>query len=515
MPGPPLYVLADPARLAQVFANLLNNAAKYTPPRGRIRVEVRVDDDGIEVAIRDNGIGLTPQHLARVFDMFTQVDTSLDRSRGGLGVGLAIVRRLVEMHGGRVEARSDGENRGSEFVVRLPRTAESEATPPAPLPELPPMRRADAPARRRILVVDDNVDLAESLAMMLGMLGHETRVAHDGPSAIAVAAEYAPDLVFLDIGMPKMNGYETCRQIRLGPHGRNAVVVALSGWGQDHDKQRSKEAGMDLHLVKPFDPALLESMLAKLGGRDAAAATPPASSPGVTVELADVAPEPAPARDEDSVSAADAEASVEAARYALFQRILPVLRHGLVGELQSVQFAVSLARRACERGKAPDATVEAIARIGDQANAAAGRGQAITDWLRPDPEATIAVGEAVHACLDLVGTEWSLRGIEVAANVPQPDLAVKSAAFRELLAAILVALGDAMPGAADVTLSARKRGDDVVVSVRGRAAPRDGDGARVSLYRGLRWSDVAALARVHGIHWARRGEHVIARIPLA
>jgi hypothetical protein len=284
------------------------------------------------------------------------------------------------------------------------------------------------------------------------------------------------------------------------------VVVALSGWGQDHDKQRSKEAGMDLHLVKPFDPALLESMLAKIGGRVAQAAAPAAPPPGVTVELADIAPEPAPAREEDLASVPDADTGVEAARYALFRRILPVLRHGLVGELQSVQFAVSLARRA---------TVEAIARIGDQANAAAGRGQAITDWLRPDPEATITVGEAVHACLDLVGTEWSLRGIEVEANVPQPDLAVKSAAFREMLAAILVALGDAMPGAADVTLSARKRGGDVVVSVRGRAAPRDGDGARVSLYRDLRWSDVAALARAHGIHWARRGEHVIARVPLA
>jgi PAS domain S-box-containing protein len=510
MPGSPLHVLADPARLAQVFANLLNNAAKYTPPRGRIRLDVRAGDADIEIAVRDNGIGLPPPMLGRVFEMFTQVDTALDKSRGGLGVGLAIVRRLVEMHGGEVEARSDGENRGSEFIVRLPRTAEETAVESARAPELP-ARRALAPANRRILVVDDNVDLADSLAMMLKMLGHDVRVEHDGPAAIAATAAFAPDLVFLDIGMPRMNGYDTARQIRQGPHGQEAVIVALSGWGQDHDKQRSREAGMDLHLVKPFDPALLESMLAKFGGRELAASPPPASAP-VVVEEGSL--DPMPTGDADLVRAPDAEATVEAARYALFRRILPVLRHGLVGELQSVQFAVSLARRTCERATGAGETIEAIARIGDQATAAVGRGQAITDWLRPDPAATITVGDAVHACLDLVGTEWSLRGIEVSGNVPQPELAVKSAAFREVLAAMLVALGDSMPGAADVTLNVRRRGTDAVVSLRARAAPRDGDGARVSLYRDLRWSDVAALAHAHGVAWARRGDHVIARFPL-
>ena len=512
MPPAPVYVSADPARLAQVFSNLLNNAAKYTPPRGRIALEVRVGDERVEISVRDNGIGLPKEMLGRVFEMFTQVDTSLDKSRGGLGVGLAIVRRLIEMHGGRVEARSDGPDKGSEFIVHLARSLDEPKVEAPSEPRLPPMRREATPSKRRILVVDDNVDLADSLAMMLGMLGHEVRVVHDGPAAIAATAEFAPDLVFLDIGMPRMNGYDTCRNIRQGPNGQDAVIIALSGWGQDHDKQRSREAGMDLHLVKPFDPALLESMLAEIGGRDETPAVRPAA---VTVETGDLVPEPSPTNDEDLVRAPDAEAQVEAARYALFRRILPVLRHGLVGELQSVQFAVSLARRTCERSKGTGETVEAIARIGDQANAAVGRGQQITDWLRPDTNATTTVGEAVHACLDLVGTEWSLRGIEVEAKVPQPGLIVKSAAFRELLAALLVALGDAMTGAADVTLNVRKRGSELVVSLRGRAAPRDGDGARVSLYRDFRWADVDALARAHGVTWARRDDHVLMRVPLA
>ncbi|HVE51356.1 MAG TPA: ATP-binding protein [Casimicrobiaceae bacterium] len=512
MPSEPLHVVADPARLAQVFSNLLNNAAKYTPPPGRITLELRGEPREVEVRVRDNGIGVPSEHLASLFDMFTQVETSLERARGGLGVGLAIVRRLVEMHGGRVSAHSDGRGEGSEFIVAFPRDVDVPLVEAAQAPTLPPLKRqSETLSRRRILVVDDNVDLADSLALMLTMLGHEVHVEHDGAAALKAAAMLAPDLVFLDIGMPKMNGYETCRRMRDGPHGSDAVIVALSGWGQDHDKQRSKEAGMDLHLVKPFDPALLEAMLAKIGGREAAAAQVSTSTGAVSVEIADLTPEPTAQED---AAAPSPEAIVEAARYALFRRVLPVLRHGLVGELQSVQFAVSLAQRTHERAGDETGTSEAIRRIGEQAIAAVGRSQQITDWLKPDPKALSSLGEVVHACLDLVGTEWSLRGIEVASIIVHPDLTVKSAAFREVIAAMLVALGDALPGAADVTLKARRRGDEVVVSLRGRNAARDGDCARVSLYRDLDWSDVVALANAHGVRWSRSGEHVMARFPV-
>ena len=524
MPTAPLFVVADPARIAQVVSNLLNNAAKYTPPGGRIRVGVASDADGVTVSVRDNGIGLAPDMLRSVFEMFTQVDTSLDKSRGGLGVGLAIVKRLVEMHGGRVEVKSEGANTGSEFIVTLPAAHGEEVPLPAAPPALPALRReaAAADGKRRILVVDDNIDLATSLAMMLQMLGNDVRTVHDGPSAVAAVPKFAPDLVFLDIGMPRMNGYETCRKIRSLPDGERPVIVALSGWGQDHDKLRSRDAGMDLHLVKPFDPALLESMLANLGERQQAQQQQPRPVPPVLEPPSQAhrdAAVAAPSLDEGTAPSdnetIDPEAAVEAARYALYRRILPVLRHGLVGELQSVQFAVNLAKHACGRAGGSTEAQDAIGRIGEQATAAVGRGQAITDWLRPDPMATTTVGEAVHACLDLVGTEWSLRGIEVDASVPAANDVVRAASFREMLAAMLVAIGDAAQGAADVTLRVRKRGSDVMVSLRSRAAARDGDGARVALYRDVRWTDVGALARAHGILWARRGDHALARIPLA
>ena len=518
LPAAPIHVIVDSARLAQVFSNLINNAAKYTPPGGRIRVSVTDDGAEASVAVRDNGIGLPGEMLGSVFEMFTQLDTALDKSRGGLGVGLAIVKRLVEMHGGRVVARSDGPDTGSEFVVHLPVAGRESvvAAPPPPL-ELPPLRRDAATDRRRILVVDDNVDLATSLALMLQMLGHEVQSVHDGPAAIAAVESFAPGLVFLDIGMPRMSGYEICRRIRAGRNGADPVIVALSGWGQDQDKERSREAGMDLHLVKPFDPAKLEEMLAKLHSRATAASQvrelPPSPTSERVAQRAAPGFAPVDAASVSETPAADGEAAVEAARYALIRRILPVLRHGLAGELQSVQFAVNLARHACERG-GTDAQ-DAIARIADQAQAAIGRGQALTEWLRPDRGTTTTVGETVHACLDLVGTEWSLRGIEANAAVPAADEIVNAAVFRELLAAMLVTIGDAAPGAADVTLTARKRTGQVIVSLRARPATRDGDGARVSLYRDLRWSDVGALARMHGIRWARRGDHVLACFPLA
>jgi CheY-like chemotaxis protein len=419
------------------------------------------------------------------------------------------------MHGGRVEARSDGPDTGSEFVAFLPVADVADATSARTHREAAASRRDAPPPRRRILIVDDNVDLATSLALMLQMLGHEVHAVHDGPSAIAAVVSFAPDLVFLDIGMPRMSGYEICRRIRALDNGAVPVIVALSGWGQEQDKLRSREAGMDLHLVKPFDPEKLADVLARLPQRTSSVAAP-GLPPAHKAEPA-AARETAPAalwneNDTATVTVGDAETAVEAARYALVRRILPVLRHGLAGELQGVQFAVNLARYASENGG--DAQ-DAIARIADQAQAAIGRGHVLTEWLRPDPSATTTVGEAVHACLDLVGTEWSLRGIEVNAAVPAANEVVKAAMFRELTAALILAIGDAANGAADVALTARRRGGEVIVSLRARAAIRDGDGARVSLYRDLRWTDVTALARAHGVRWARRGDHVLARIPLA
>ncbi|HVF63921.1 MAG TPA: ATP-binding protein [Casimicrobiaceae bacterium] len=515
MPGNPLFVIADSARLVQIVSNLLNNAAKYTPPGGRIRVAVEPREGMLAVTVRDNGIGLPPDMLKTVFEMFTQVDTSLDKSRGGLGVGLALVKRLVEMHSGKVKAKSDGPGQGSAFIVTLPAADGAAIRGATDALDLPPMRReATRGEKRRILVVDDNVDLAASLAMMLEMLGHDVRIVHDGPAAIATVPDYAPDLVFLDIGMPRMNGFETCRRIREEKNGREAVIVALSGWGQEQDKERSRDAGMDLHLTKPFDPALLETMLAKIDGHRARASAEPREVPKVV----DVAPraqwEAANPRPVTEHAATDAEIGVEAARYALYRRIFPVLRHGLVGELQSVQFAVGLAKRACTRSGVGAETSEAIARIEDQAHAAIGRGQAMTDWLRPDPNATTTVGEAVHACLDLVGTEWSLRGIEVKTTLIAAGELVNAAVFRELCAAMLVAIGDAVQGAADVSLAVRRRGEDVVLSVRSRSATRAGEGARVSLYRDLRWSDVAALAHAQGVALEHRQDHAMARIPI-
>ncbi|HEX9000903.1 MAG TPA: ATP-binding protein, partial [Blastocatellia bacterium] len=248
---------ADQTRLAQVFANLLNNAAKYTEKGGRIRLTAAKSGDEIMVSVKDNGVGIPASMLSQVFDMFTQVDRSLEKSRGGLGIGLSITKRLVEMHGGKVEAHSDGDGAGSEFVVRLP------------LPVLP-TREADitqqtpsAPnGRRRILVADDNEDSASAMAMMLKLMGYEVRLASDGPEAIQRAEAFRPALILLDIGMPGMNGYDACRHIRQQPGGEEIVIAALTGWGQEEDKRRSRDAGFNYHLVKPVAPADLEKLLA-------------------------------------------------------------------------------------------------------------------------------------------------------------------------------------------------------------------------------------------------------------
>ncbi|HUQ52730.1 MAG TPA: ATP-binding protein [Gammaproteobacteria bacterium] len=259
LPPHELALEADAVRLTQVFANLLNNAAKYTPARGNIVIKGEERDGLAIVRVIDNGIGIPRDFLPQVFEMFVQVDKSLERTQGGLGIGLSLVKRLVEMHGGTVEAVSRGPNLGSEFIVRLPLT---KARAPAADATAEP-KPAPGHNRRRILVVDDNKDAAVTLALLLGMLGHDTRTAYDGLEAIEVAREFRPEVVLLDIGMPRLNGYDTARRLRGEPWGREMLLVALSGWGQDADRLKSSSAGFDIHLVKPVDVAEIQRLLAR------------------------------------------------------------------------------------------------------------------------------------------------------------------------------------------------------------------------------------------------------------
>jgi PAS domain S-box-containing protein len=262
LPPEPIYLDADLTRLAQVFWNLLNNSAKYTDPGGRIELFAQSNGGEVTVTVRDTGIGIPVQALSGLFNMFSQVDHSLERSQGGLGIGLALVKGLVEMHAGTVEARSAGTGKGSEFVVRLPAAPidDEEATAPVVEP-------LSGSARRRILIVDDNRDGAASLGMMLTLQGHDTRTAHDGLEALELAEVFRPDVVLLDIGLPKLNGYEAARRIREQPWGRDMVLIAVTGWGQEEDKRRSMEAGFNLHMVKPVAPTDLETLLASLERR--------------------------------------------------------------------------------------------------------------------------------------------------------------------------------------------------------------------------------------------------------
>jgi CheY-like chemotaxis protein len=260
LPSQPLHLNADPARMMQVVANLLSNACKFTGQRGRIRLTVEQDGQHAVLRVQDNGIGIAPDQLGRIFDMFMQVDTSLERSVSGLGIGLTLVKSLVELHGGTVEARSGGTGQGSEFVLRLPLMLEAQRT-------LAPGRAAaDAkPTRfRRILIVDDNRDAAESLAMLLSITGNQTQTAFDGLEAVEAAAAFKPDLVLLDIGLPKLNGYDACRRIREQAWSRNMVLVALTGWGQEEDRSRASDAGFHSYIVKPVDYAALKKLLASL-----------------------------------------------------------------------------------------------------------------------------------------------------------------------------------------------------------------------------------------------------------
>jgi len=252
----PVYVMADLTRLSQVIANLLNNACKYTNAGGRISVGLAREGDAAVVTVRDTGVGIPPSMLPRVFDMFTQVDHSLEKSQGGLGIGLSLVKGLVELHGGTVEAHSRGLNTGSEFVVRIPAILSIYAA------DVPAKAVRASEGRRRVLVVDDNRDAAKSLAAMLRMMGNETEIAYDGVEALVAAERFRPEVVFLDIGMPRMNGYDAARRLREEPWGREAFLVALTGWGLDEDRRRSQEAGFDLHLVKPVGTERLRELLA-------------------------------------------------------------------------------------------------------------------------------------------------------------------------------------------------------------------------------------------------------------
>ena len=261
MPDEELVLSADPARLAQVLGNLLNNASKFSERGGHVWLTVGAEDGEVVIAVRDKGIGIVPAEIPRVFDMFTQLDTSLERSRDGLGIGLTLVKTLIELHGGSITVQSDGLGRGSEFIVRLPR--ESGTVQPAVRRDTP----VPAAPRRRILIVDDNEDGATSLAMLLNLGGHETFIANDGREALDAFERIHPDVALLDIGLPVLNGYEVAHAIRERPLGKDVLLIAITGWGQEDDRHRAREAGFDAHLVKPVDHTELTKLLAALSSR--------------------------------------------------------------------------------------------------------------------------------------------------------------------------------------------------------------------------------------------------------
>jgi len=258
-PEGPVAIHADAVRLAQVFSNLLINAAKYTAENGRVELVVRNDMPGVTVKIRDNGIGISPDMMPKLFNLFSQAHTTLERSETGLGVGLALVRGLVNLHGGSVSARSEGPGRGSEFVVRLPVGELPDASA-----VVPQAVRALGARSRRVLVVDDNRDAADSSATLLELQGHLTATAYTGLGGLALGEAFRPQAVLLDIGLPDVNGCDLARRIRATDWGRAACLVAITGWGQDTDRQRAFEAGFDHHLTKPVVPQVIETLLREL-----------------------------------------------------------------------------------------------------------------------------------------------------------------------------------------------------------------------------------------------------------
>jgi signal transduction histidine kinase len=261
VPDPGFALYADHDRLSQVFSNLLNNAAKYSPAETPIELVGKADADGIEISVVDSGIGLEPGRADEIFEAFAQIDTSLERARGGLGIGLTLVKRIVELHGGRVDVYSEGLGRGSRFTVRLP-LLPVPASEAAPSPAVTPAAHASC----RALIVDDNRDSADTLAMMLQMLGHETHCVYDPHATLDAVASFAPDVVFLDIGMPGLSGYDVARRIRAAG-GTSLTLVAVTGWGHAEDRRRTAEAGLDHHLVKPADMAAISAICAQVASR--------------------------------------------------------------------------------------------------------------------------------------------------------------------------------------------------------------------------------------------------------
>ena len=258
-PEEELLLDVDPTRMVQVFSNLLNNASKFTPRGGRIELIAERDGDtSVEITVRDNGLGLSEDASSQIFEMFMQVDRSHTQSSAGLGIGLTLVRRLVEMHGGTVVARSEGVGKGSEFVVRL-----DLATPSRPVHHTDSAIVAASSTHRRILVADDNVDGARTLAMMLQLVGHDTRIAHDGVEALALARDFRPEVMILDIAMPGLDGHHLARRVRSEPWGKDLLLIAASGWGLAEHKMQSRDAGFDHHLVKPIEFDMLEEMIAR------------------------------------------------------------------------------------------------------------------------------------------------------------------------------------------------------------------------------------------------------------
>jgi PAS domain S-box-containing protein len=254
LPMQPVWVDGDPTRLLQVIGNLLGNAAKYTPPGGRLELALEAGPGEATLRIKDNGIGLAPDMMPRLFELFSQVHPSMKAAKGGLGIGLAVVKRLVELHGGRIRAESAGLGRGAEFIVSLPLAAAREPARSATAPAGDAVALRTIPSRQHVLVVDDNVDAADSLAILLRTQGLDVDVAHDGPGALAKAEAHHPEVVVLDVGLPGMDGHEIAREIRRRHWGHHPRIIAVTGWGQAEDRRRTREAGFDLHLVKPVDP---------------------------------------------------------------------------------------------------------------------------------------------------------------------------------------------------------------------------------------------------------------------
>lgn len=256
MPSQPIYLNADPVRLSQVVCNLLNNASKFSARQQQIHLVVERHDETVAIRIKDNGTGIPQDMLSYIFEMFSQVDRSLEKAQGGLGIGLTLASRLVQLHDGSIKAYSDGPGKGSEFVVELPLSSNQHQ------PLISPESATQETAACCILIADDNVDSANSLAEILTLLGNETFVAHDGEQAVAMAEAQLPDFILLDIGMPKMNGYDACRRLRTFPWGENVLIFALTGWGQENDRRKSAEAGFDGHIVKPVNITELKQLLA-------------------------------------------------------------------------------------------------------------------------------------------------------------------------------------------------------------------------------------------------------------